>query len=90
MKAPFFNIFVLFFLLACSSNQNKVKKEMNYPITAKKEVTDTYFGIDVNDSYRWLEDDKSKETESWVKTENETTFAYLDEISFRTDLKKRL
>ena len=63
---------------------------MNYPITAKKEVTDTYFGIDVNDSYRWLEDDKSKETESWVKNENETTFAYLDEISFRTDLKKRL
>jgi len=90
MKAPFFNIFVLFFLLSCSSNQKKVKKEMNYPITAKKEVTDTYFGIDVNDSYRWLEDDKSKETESWVKNENETTFAYLDEISFRTDLKKRL
>ena len=63
---------------------------MSYPITAKKEVTDTYFGIDVKDSYRWLEDDRSKETESWVKTENETTFAYLNEISFRSDLKKRL
>jgi prolyl oligopeptidase len=63
---------------------------MSYPITAKKEVTDTYFGIDVKDSYRWLEDDRSKETESWVKTENETTFAYLNKISFRSDLKKRL
>jgi prolyl oligopeptidase len=90
MKASFFNIFVLFFLLSCSSNQKKVKTEMSYPITAKKEVTDTYFGIDVKDSYRWLEDDRSKETESWVKTENETTFAYLNEISFRSDLKKRL
>jgi prolyl oligopeptidase len=90
MKASFFNIFVLFFLLSCSSNQKKVKTEMSYPITAKKEVTDTYFGIDVKDSYRWLEDDRSKETESWVKTENETTFAYLNKISFRSDLKKRL
>jgi prolyl oligopeptidase len=71
-------------------NQKKVKTEMSYPITAKKEVTDTYFGIDVKDSYRWLEDDRSKETESWVKTENETTFAYLNKISFRSDLKKRL
>ena len=63
---------------------------MSYPITEKKEVVDNYFDTVVKDSYRWLEDDRSKETESWVKAENETTFAYLKNISFRTDLKKRL
>ena len=63
---------------------------MNYPITEKKEVVDNYFDIEVKDSYRWLEDDRSEETESWVKAENETTFAYLKNISFRLDLKKRL
>ena len=51
---------------------------------------DSYFGVEVRDPYRWLEDDRSKETESWVKAENETTFAYFKNISFRSELKKRL
>ena len=72
----------------------KFKKKTNnsviYPETLKKEVVDNYFDIDVIDQYRWLEDDRSKETEAWVKAENKTTFAYLNNISFRSDLKKRL
>ena len=45
---------------------------------------------DVRDPYRWLEDDRSKETESWVIDQNKTTFDYLGKIPFITDLKKRL
>src|SRR5690606_14326250 len=51
---------------------------------------DTYFGSEVSDPYRWLEDDRSPETENWVKDQNKTTFNYLDKIPFREDLKKRL
>ena len=40
---------------------------MNYPKTEKIPVIDTYFETDVIDNYRWLEDDKSKATEAWVK-----------------------
>lgn len=63
---------------------------MNYPTTAKADSVDTYFGTDIKDPYRWLEDDRSPETEAWVKEQNSTTFGYLDKIPFREGLKKRL
>ena len=63
---------------------------MNYPKTKTVDTIDTYFGIDVKDPYRWLEDDRSDDTEAWVKEQNKTTYSYLDNIPFRVDLKKRL
>jgi prolyl oligopeptidase len=51
---------------------------------------DTYFGIKIQDPFRWLEDDRSPETENWVKEQNKTTINYLDKIPFRKELKKRL
>lgn len=63
---------------------------MNYPITKKVDTADTYFGTEVKDPYRWLEDDRSEETEAWVKNQNKTTFSYLDSIPFRDDFKNRL
>ncbi|WP_405610238.1 prolyl oligopeptidase family protein [Polaribacter sp. Asnod1-A03] len=61
-----------------------------YPKTNKKPVVDSYFDVDVVDNYRWLEDDKSPETEAWVKAQNKVTFNYLDQISYRKQLKNRL
>ncbi|GAA3643319.1 prolyl oligopeptidase family serine peptidase [Flavivirga jejuensis] len=63
---------------------------MNYPETKTIDTIDTYFGVEVKDPYRWLEDDRSKETEAWVKTQNKSTYSYLDNIPFRKDLKERL
>ena len=90
IKKSLFVLWIFSILLSCSNPQKNVKETIIYPITEKKDVVDNYFDIEVKDSYRWLEDDRSKETESWVKAENETTFAYLNNISFRSDLKKRL
>ncbi|WP_231757909.1 prolyl oligopeptidase family serine peptidase [Microbulbifer elongatus] len=63
---------------------------LTYPQTRKDEVVDTYFGTEVADPYRWLEDDRSEETEAWVKAQNEVTFGYLDQIPYRDTLKQRL
>ncbi len=63
---------------------------LNYPKTAKKPIVDDYFGTKVTDNYRWLEDDKSTETENWVKAENDVTFTYLSKIPYREQLKNRL
>ncbi|RZL43064.1 MAG: S9 family peptidase, partial [Pedobacter sp.] len=63
---------------------------LKYPKTEKKEVEDTYFETTIPDAYRWLEDDKSAETASWVKAQNEVTFDYLAQIPFRKQLKERL
>ena len=72
-------------LVACEEKSNKREIVVNYPETAKKPVADTYFETEVIDNYRWLEDDRSKETEAWVKTENEVTFDYLDKIHYREE-----
>ncbi|MBX9888722.1 MAG: prolyl oligopeptidase family serine peptidase [Flavobacteriaceae bacterium] len=63
---------------------------LKYPQTKKGNVVDTYFGTQVNDPYRWMEDDRSDETASWVKAQNEVTYGYLNQIPFRAALKTRL
>ncbi len=77
-------------LTACKENSNQRDITVDYPETAKNPVVETYFGTEVTDNYRWLEDDRSEETETWVKTENEVTFNYLDKIPYRSQLKDRL
>ncbi|HBO29761.1 MAG TPA: S9 family peptidase, partial [Leeuwenhoekiella sp.] len=66
------------------------KLNMIYPETKKVDTVDTYFGTEVPDPYRWLEDDRSAETEAWVKAENKATFGYLDKIPFKDEIKQKL
>ncbi|WP_237219412.1 prolyl oligopeptidase family serine peptidase [Sphingobacterium mizutaii] len=61
-----------------------------YPKTQKIEQKDIFFGTEVEDPYRWLEDDLSQETKNWVKEENEVTEDYLSQIPFREQIRKRL
>ncbi|AKA34913.1 prolyl oligopeptidase family serine peptidase [Flagellimonas lutaonensis] len=75
---------------ACNMEKKRDPIVVNYPETKKVDTVDTYFGTEVPDPYRWLEDDRSAETEAWVKTQNNVTFGYLDSIPFRDDLKQRL
>jgi len=80
-------------LTACSqspSNDEEVNNQMQYPETRKGDVVDTYFGTEVADPYRWLEDDRSEETEAWVKAQNEVTFSHLEKIPFREKIEERL
>jgi prolyl oligopeptidase len=88
------NIFLLYILstllFACQTTTKKDAIIVNYPTTAKVDSATTYFDVEVKDPYRWLEDDRSAETEAWVKTQNQTTFGYFDSIPFREDLRNRL
>ena len=70
---------------ACSS-----KTTLSYPEAIKDNTVDTYFGTEVADPYRWLENDTSQATSAWVKAENDITNAYLARIPFRNKLKERL
>ena len=63
---------------------------MNYPETRKTDQVDEYHGSRVADPYRWLEDDNSPETLSWVNAQNQVTFDYLARIPYRSRLKQRL
>ena len=61
-----------------------------YPETKKVEVVDDYFGTKVADPYRWLENEKTPEVAAWVEAQNKVTFAYLDQIPYRSKIKDRL
>jgi prolyl oligopeptidase len=63
--------------------------QLNYPTTKKGDVVDDYYGTKVADPYRWLEDDNSEETKSWVNQQNDVTNSYLSKIPFRDKIKTR-
>jgi prolyl oligopeptidase len=77
----------LFLLIMTTAfSQSKIK----YPKTAKDDVVDTYFGVQVKEPYRWLENDTSVATSAWVEEQNRVTKDYLSQIPFRNKLKDRL
>ena len=79
-------IFSLLTIILSCQNTNNLK----YPTTEKSVVIDSYFGTDIQDPYRWLEDDLSEETMDWVNNQNKTTFNYLNSIPYKRNIKKRL
>jgi prolyl oligopeptidase len=72
------------------AQENNEKINLKYTKTKKVDTVTNYFGTDVKDPYRWLEDDRSEETGAWVESQNEVTYGYLDKIPFREELKERL
>ena len=75
--------------IVCTLFMNAQTK-INYPETKKIDHVDTYFGEKINDPYRWLEDDRSAETEAWVKAQNVVTYGHLEQIPYRNQLKTRM
>jgi prolyl oligopeptidase len=92
MKRLMLPIFTALVLVGCN-NSTISKNQTNtvtYPNTKKVDTVTNYFGTQVKDPYRWLEDDMSQETAGWVEDQNKTTFGYLENIPFREELKERL
>lgn len=91
MKKLVSSIFIAALIVSCNKTEKSdTDKTLIYPETRKDTVVDTYFGENINDYYRWLEDDRSEETAGWVTAQNEVTFAYLDQIPYREQLRKQL
>jgi len=84
MKKSLFTIFLII-IFSCQND-----KSLIYPKTKKINVISNYFDSEIIDPYRWLEDDRSDETERWVKKQNEVTFKYLNKIPYKNKLKERL
>ena len=62
----------------------------NYPLSKQTEDSDRFFGVEVKDPLRWLEDPDSEETKAWVTAQNEVTFGYLSQLENRKKLKERI
>ncbi len=81
---------VLIIILTSCARSPKPEVISNYPVSTKVDTVDTYFGVKVPDPYRWMENDTSKQTADWVTAQNDVTFSYLDKITYRETVKKRL
>ncbi|TDU43414.1 prolyl oligopeptidase [Gelidibacter sediminis] len=93
MKNLALAVVILTTITACKT-ENELKNSnaiaVTYPETKTVDSVDTYFGEQVKDPYRWLEDDRSEETGEWVKAQNQVTGDYLANIPYRQALKDRL
>lgn len=99
MKKPFHSplyhkvsVFVLAVALgACNTNDSSMetRQSLNYPESRVQPVVDTLWNTEVADPYRWLEDDRSEETETWVDAQIEFTNKYLDSNPWRKPLRDR-
>ncbi|MCF8237151.1 MAG: prolyl oligopeptidase family serine peptidase [Saprospiraceae bacterium] len=87
-----FLLFSLSIMVACEQEQAPASFPpipVVYPGTPTEMVVDTYFSVAVKDPYRWLEVDTAAAVEAWVRSQNEVTFNYLDQIPFRTAIRAR-
>lgn len=85
------NLFlIVIFLFTLMMTHCRPPSRLEYPDTRMDDVVDTYFGVEVADPFRWLEDDNSEETKAWVTAQNEVTFGYLERIPFRRQIHDRL
>jgi len=73
-------------LSACSPTDTAIA----YPETERGTVVDEYFGEEVTDPYRWLEDLDADATAAWVEAQNAVSFPYLEVIPQREAIKNRL
>lgn len=78
------------FLVACISLSAQLMAQFQYPKTRPEKVIDNYFGVQIEDPYRWLENDTSSQTAAWVKEQQNFTEDYLSKIPYRDKLKNRI
>ncbi len=77
-------------LMAITMASCSKKTPIVYPEAPADGTVDVYFGKEVNDPYRPLENDTAAETLAWVKAENAVTEEYLSNIPFRGQIRERL
>ena len=63
---------------------------VEYPETRQVDQVDDYFGVQVADPYRWLEDLDGEETAAWVAAQNEVAEPFLASLPGRAAIEDRL
>ena len=93
-----FCLFSILLLNSCSNTSDSSVENTffdftptpDYIQTTKGSINDSFFGITITDPYRWLEDAHTEETLDWITRQNTTTSDFLNKISFRSVVEKRL
>ncbi len=76
--------------LACTGGTTDQANAFEYPEVRRTDHVDDYFGTQVADPYRWMEDLDSTELASWVTSENAISRPYLESLPARERIQTRL
>jgi prolyl oligopeptidase len=60
------------------------------PVTRTDNIVDDYFGTNVTDPYRWLEDQNSPETRAWIEAQNTYTDSIVKKLPGRGAISGRV
>ncbi len=60
--------------------------QYKYPLTKTVDSSDTYFGVNYKDPYRWLESIEQPEVETWFKQQADYTNSILNKLNGRDEL----
>ncbi|CAH1103199.1 unnamed protein product [Psylliodes chrysocephalus] len=62
-----------------------------YPEALRDEsIKDNYFGNEIIDPYRWLEDPDSEETQAYVNAQNKITRPFLEDCPHKSQIKEKI
>lgn len=91
MKKTFSLLLMTAALTSCQEEDKSrnLTANLQYPVTEKVEQIDEYFGVQVSDPYRWLEDDNAENTKAWVVEQNKVTDSFLSQIPYRQKIRDR-
>ena len=80
-KVYVFFIFSSLHFVVCSQEINQ--PQINYPIIKIQDQVDNYFGVDVQDPFRYLENVDNPENEKWFKEQGRISRSIMEKISGR-------
>lgn len=86
MKNVAYYLFILCFISCSLQQAGKNTYSFNPPPTNRISVTDTYYGMEVTDYYRWMEDLNDTAVMAWFKAQGNYTNSWLDKIPGRDSL----
>ena len=86
MYKKILGLFILLTLISCSKSSN----EITYPTSKKNDFTETIYGYEISDSYRWLEDFTSEESTAWVNKQNKFSKKFISKNKFKREISNYL
>ena len=66
--------------IASGDGQRVDTSWIEYPAAARGDQADVYHGVEVPDPYRWLEDEKSEESEAWLSAQDTIAERFLNQL----------
>jgi prolyl oligopeptidase len=76
--------------LACLACSDSRSPDLAYPEAPRGDQLDEYFGVEVSDPYRWLEELETEEAGGFVEAQNALAQPYLESIPARQRIVERM